>query len=221
MPDTNAASYEFLDLSRDGAVATLRLNRPDTLNAWNLQMREEMRDAVRALVEDDDLRAVIVTGTGRAFSAGEDVRGMGDLSAVGPRGFRRRVRMIHNVFDEIEQMELPVIAAINGVAAGGGCELALSCDFRFAADNARLGLPENNVGLIPGSGGISASRQARRPLQGQAARHDRRDRASGKGARARSRRRGLAGGRPDAAPRANSRGFSPARRRSPSAPPSS
>ena len=156
MPDdAKAGAYEFIELTRDGAVATLRLNRPDTLNAWNLQMREEMRDAVRALVEDDELRAVIITGTGRAFSAGEDVRGMGDLSAVGPRGFRRRVRMIHNVFDEIEQMELPVIAAVNGVAAGGGCELALSCDFRFAADSARLGLPENNVGLIPGSGGIS------------------------------------------------------------------
>jgi enoyl-CoA hydratase len=63
--------------------------------------------------------------------------------------------MIHNVFDEIEQMEVPVIAAINGVAAGGGLELALSCDFRFASDTARMGLPENNVGLIPGSGGIS------------------------------------------------------------------
>lgn len=148
-------SYEFIDLSVDNNIATLRLNRPETLNAWNLQMREELRDAVREMVENDDLRAAIVTGTGRAFSAGEDVRGMGDLSAVGPKGFRRRVRMIHNVFDEIEQMEIPVIAAINGVAAGGGLELCLSCDFRFAADTAKMGLPENNVGLIPGSGGIS------------------------------------------------------------------
>jgi enoyl-CoA hydratase len=118
-------------------------------------MRNEMRTAVQSLVEDDGLRVAIITGSGRAFSAGEDVRGMGDLTEVGPRSFRRRVRAIHNVFDDIEQMELPVIAAINGVAAGGGLELALSCDFRFAADNARFGLPENNVGLIPGSGGIS------------------------------------------------------------------
>ena len=148
-------TYEFIDLTKSDGIATLRLNRPDALNAWNLQMREELRDAVQELVEDDDLRVAIVTGTGRAFSAGEDVRGMGDLTDVGPKGFRRRVRMIHNVFDEIEQMEIPVIAAINGVAAGGGLELCLSCDFRFAAASARMGLPEGNVGLIPGSGGIS------------------------------------------------------------------
>ncbi len=148
-------SYEFLSFDREGPITILRLNRPDNLNSWNLQMREELRDAVRDMVEDDDLRVLIITGTGRAFSAGEDVRGMGDLSSVGPKGFRRRVRMIHNVFDELEQMEVPIICAINGVAAGGGLELALSCDFRFASDTARLGLPEGNVGLIPGSGGIS------------------------------------------------------------------
>lgn len=148
--------FEFIAIERpEAGIAVLRLDRPDNLNAWNLQMREELRDAVREMVEDDALRVLIFTGAGRAFSAGEDVRGMGDLSDVGPKGFRRRVRMIHNVFDEIEQMEVPVIAAINGVAAGGGLELALSCDFRFAADTAKMGLPENNVGLIPGSGGIS------------------------------------------------------------------
>ncbi|MBL4756945.1 MAG: enoyl-CoA hydratase/isomerase family protein [Rhizobiales bacterium] len=148
-------SYEFIKFDREGPITILRLDRPDNLNSWNLKMREELRDAVRDCVEDDELRVLVITGTGRAFSAGEDVRGMGDLSAVSPKGFRRRVRMIHNVFDELEQIEVPVIAAINGVAAGGGLELALSCDFRFAADNARLGLPEGNVGLIPGSGGIS------------------------------------------------------------------
>jgi len=148
-------SYEFIKFDREGPITILRLDRPDNLNSWNLKMREELRDAVRDCVENDELRVLVITGTGRAFSAGEDVRGMGDLSAVSPKGFRRRVRMIHNVFDELEQIEVPVIAAINGVAAGGGLELALSCDFRFAADNARLGLPEGNVGLIPGSGGIS------------------------------------------------------------------
>jgi len=146
---------EFITFDRRDHIAILRLNRPDNLNSWNLQMRQELRDAVQSCVEDDALRVLIITGTGRAFSAGEDVRGMGDLSSVGPKGFRRRVRMIHNVFDEIEQMEIPVIAAINGVAAGGGIELALSCDFRFAAETAKVGLPEGNVGLIPGSGGIS------------------------------------------------------------------
>ena len=148
-------SYEFIVLERQDDIAILRLNRPDNLNAWNRQMRQELRDAVREAVEDDKLRVLIITGTGRGFSAGEDVRGMGDLSAVGPKGFRAHVRTIHNVFDELEQMEIPVIAAINGVAAGGGLELALSCDFRIAADSAKMGLPEGNVGLIPGSGGIS------------------------------------------------------------------
>lgn len=148
-------SREFLDLTRDGYVALLRLNRPDNLNAWNQQMRDELRDAVASLVADDTLRVAVVTGTGRAFSAGEDVRGMKGLIDLGTRGFRRVVRDIHNVFDELEAIEVPVIAAINGVAAGGGLELALSCDFRFAADTAKFGFPENNVGLIPGSGGCS------------------------------------------------------------------
>ena len=148
-------AYEFIDLSQDGGIAVLRLNRPDNLNSWNQQMRCELRDAVASLVADDALRVAIITGTGRAFSAGEDVRGMKSLAEIGTRGFRRVVRDIHNVFDEIESIEIPVIAAINGVAAGGGLELALSCDFRFAASTAKMGLPENNVGLIPGSGGCS------------------------------------------------------------------
>lgn len=148
-------TYEFIDLQVQDRVAVLRLNRPDTFNSWNQQMRSELRHAVGVLVADDHLRVVIITGTGRAFSAGEDVRGMKSLAEIGTRGFRRVVRDIHNVFDEIEAMEVPVIAAINGVAAGGGLELALSCDFRFAASTAKLGLPENNVGLIPGSGGCS------------------------------------------------------------------
>jgi len=148
-------AHEFLNLERDGGIATLTLNRPTALNAWNRQMRDELRDAVRGLVEDDDLRVLVITGTGRAFSAGEDVRGMQGLADIGTRGFRRVARAIHNVFDEIEAIEVPVIAAINGVAAGGGLELALSCDFRLAASGAKLGFPENNVGLIPGSGGCS------------------------------------------------------------------
>jgi len=148
-------SYEFLTFESDGGVGVLTLNRPDTYNSWNQKMRDELRDAVRDIVDDDSLRVLVITGSGRAFSAGEDVRGMQGLADIGTKGFRRVARNIHNVFDEIEAMELPVIAAINGVAAGGGLELALSCDFRLAADSAKLGFPENNVGLIPGSGGCS------------------------------------------------------------------
>lgn len=148
-------AYDFIELTRDGAVALLRLNRPENLNSWNQQMRDELKAAVADVVGDDALRVLVITGTGRAFSAGEDVRGMKGLSDLGTRGFRRVVRDIHNTFDEIEAIEVPVIAAINGTAAGGGMELALSCDFRFAAVTAKMGFPENNVGLIPGSGGCS------------------------------------------------------------------
>jgi enoyl-CoA hydratase len=148
-------TFEFLRIESQEAVATLTLNRPAALNSWNQKMRDELREAVRGLAADDSLRVLLITGEGRAFSAGEDVRGMQGLTELGTRGFRRVARDIHNVFDEIEAMEVPVIAAINGVAAGGGLELALSCDFRFAADTAKLGFPENNVGLIPGSGGCS------------------------------------------------------------------
>ena len=146
---------KYIELDSQEGIATIILDRPDKLNAWNTLMREQLREAVSNIVDDDDVRVLIITGSGRAFSAGEDVQGMGDLSNVGPKGFRRRVRMIHNVFDDLEQIEIPVIAAINGVAAGGGLELALSCDFRIASENAKFGLPEGNVGLIPGSGGIS------------------------------------------------------------------
>lgn len=148
-------TYEFIALSIEDSVGVMRLNRPENLNSWNQQMRDEMRTAVAQLVADDGMRVLVVTGTGRAFSAGEDVRGMKGLVDIGTRGFRRVARDIHNVFDELESIEVPVIAAINGVAAGGGMELALSCDFRFASDTAKMGFPENNVGLIPGSGGCS------------------------------------------------------------------
>lgn len=149
------SAYEFIRIERHDTVAVMTLDRPDGLNSWNAKMRAEMRSAVDELAADDELRVLVITGTGRAFSAGEDVRGMEDLAAISTRGFRRVVRTFHNIFDEIEAMEIPVIAAINGVAAGGGLELALSCDFRIAADAAKMGFPENKVGLIPGSGGCS------------------------------------------------------------------
>jgi len=149
------ATYEFIQIERQGAVAVMTLNRPESLNSWNAKMRGEMKSAVNELVEDDELRVLVITGTGRGFSAGEDVRGMEDLAAISTRSFRRLVRTFHDIFDQLEKMEVPVIAAINGVAAGGGLELALSCDFRIASDAARMGFPENKVGLIPGSGGCS------------------------------------------------------------------
>lgn len=147
--------YEFIKFEVVNRVGVMTLNRPDNLNSWNQQMRDELKAVVQKVACDDDLGVLVITGTGRAFSAGEDVRGMKGLADISTRGFRRVVRDIHNVFDELEAIEIPVIAAINGVAAGGGLEMALSCDFRFASETAKLGFPENNVGLIPGSGGCS------------------------------------------------------------------
>jgi enoyl-CoA hydratase len=149
-------SYQYL-LEEDGpdGVRVLTLNRPDKLNAWNTQMRRELRDAVDSAAADPKLRVLILTGAGRAFSAGEDVGGMQELAEIGTRGFRAAARTIHDVFDTIEAMEIPVIAAIDGVAAGGGFELALSCDFRVMTERSRFVMPEAKVGLIPGSGGCS------------------------------------------------------------------
>lgn len=149
-------SYDYLLVEEHtGGVAVLTLNRPDRLNSWNAEMRAELRDALEAVAADPKLRALIITGAGRAFSAGEDVSGMDALAEIGTRAFRAVARSIHDVFDTVEAMEVPVIAAIDGVAAGGGFELALSCDFRVLGDGATLVMPEGRVGLIPGSGGCS------------------------------------------------------------------
>jgi enoyl-CoA hydratase len=148
-------SYNYLLLDQREGILTVTLNRPDRLNAWNRQMIGELERLAEELASSSAVRVLIITGAGRAFSAGEDVAGM-DALAEGPTvAFRALARSVHRFFDTLEELELPVIAAINGVAAGGGLELALSCDLRIAAEGARIGLPENNVGLIPGSGGIS------------------------------------------------------------------
>lgn len=147
-------THLLVDDDPDG-LRVITLNRPDKLNAWDSLMRSELRTAVEDAAGDPAVRALVLTGAGRAFSAGEDVGGMGSLADVGTRRFRAIARQIHDVFDMIESLEAPVIAAVNGVAAGGGFELALSCDFRVLAETARFVMPEVKVGLIPGSGGCS------------------------------------------------------------------
>jgi enoyl-CoA hydratase len=144
-------SYENLLLTREGAVATVTVNRPEKLNALNAQTIDELRRAMLELRHDADVRAVIVTGAGgKAFVAGADI---GELAAATPAGGRDLASRGQHVFDLIEQLGKPTIAAINGVALGGGCELAMACTFRIAADTARLGQPEINLGIIPGYAG--------------------------------------------------------------------
>lgn len=149
-------SFEHLLVDdHDGGIRVVTLNRPEKFNSWNAAMRREMRDVIESAAIDPAVRSLIFTGAGKAFSSGEDVSEMADLTEIGTRGFRAVARSLHSLFDLIESVEIPVIAAVNGVAAGGGFELALSCDFRVMAEDARFVMPETKVGLIPGSGGCS------------------------------------------------------------------
>lgn len=143
--------FENLLVARDAHVATLTISRPAVLNALNAATLDELRRAVLECRHDEDVRAVIITGAGeKAFVAGADINELAVTSAV--EGKELALRGQH-VFDLIERLGKPVIAAINGFALGGGCELALACTLRMAADTARLGQPEINLGISPGYGG--------------------------------------------------------------------
>jgi enoyl-CoA hydratase len=133
-------------------VAVLTLNRPDVLNSLDRATLEALRDAVAALAEDDSVRAVVVTGAGRAFAAGADIEQMSAMTPLEGEAFGR---LGHATFASLEALPVPTIAAVNGFALGGGCELALACDFIYASSKARFGQPEVNLGLIPGFGGTS------------------------------------------------------------------
>jgi enoyl-CoA hydratase len=144
-------NLQYVLVERDAGVATLTINRPNVLNALNLETIDELRRAVLAFKHDDGVRAVIVTGSGdKSFVAGADIN---ELSRQTPTGGREHALRGQHVFDLVENMGKPVIAAINGYALGGGCELAMACTIRIAADTAKLGQPEINLGIIPGYGG--------------------------------------------------------------------
>ena len=144
-------AFDNLLIDRDGAVATVTINRPKVLNALNNQTLDELRRAMLQLGHDEAVRAVILTGSGdRAFVAGADIN---ELAVVTPVSGREQARSGQHVFDLIENLGKPVIAAINGYALGGGCELAMACTLRIAADTAKLGQPEVNLGLLPGYAG--------------------------------------------------------------------
>jgi enoyl-CoA hydratase len=135
---------------RDG-IAVLTINRPDKLNALNDQVVAELHQAALALKADDAVRGVILTGSGpKAFVAGADI---GDLAKQGVLDGRQRALNGQQMLYAIERMGKPVLAAVNGFALGGGCELAMACHIRIAAENARFGQPEVNLGITPGYGG--------------------------------------------------------------------
>ena len=149
-------TFENLLLDRDGAVAVITINRPKVLNALNSQTIDELRRVALDLKFDAGVRAVIVTGAGeKSFVAGADIN---ELAIQSPAQGKEHALHGQHVFDLIENLGKPVIAAINGFALGGGCELALACTMRIAAETARLGQPEINLGIVPGTAARSGSR---------------------------------------------------------------
>ena len=141
--------YRTLSVTVEEAVATIRLNRPEALNALNSALLGEFAQAIGALDADRAVRAVIVTGSEKAFAAGADVREMAGKSFA--EAFDEE--MFGAAFTALEACRKPVIAAVAGFCLGGGCELAMACDFILAADSAKFGQPEINLGIIPGLGG--------------------------------------------------------------------
>jgi enoyl-CoA hydratase len=144
-------AFDNLLLERDGAVAIVTVNRPKVLNALNAQTLDELRRVMLDLKQDERARAVILTGGGeKSFIAGADIN---ELAVQTPVSGREHALAGQHVLDVIENLGKPVIAAINGYALGGGCELAMACTLRLAADTAKIGQPEINLGIIPGYAG--------------------------------------------------------------------
>ena len=150
--DVTADSAELVRFERRGAVALLTLNRPAALNALSSAVLRALEARVDEVERSREVRAVVVTGAGRAFAAGADIAEMRGFSTREAEAFSR---LAHEVFAKLEALPVPVIAAVNGFAFGGGCELALACDWVYASADARFGQPEVKLGLLPGFGGSS------------------------------------------------------------------
>jgi enoyl-CoA hydratase len=141
----------MIDVQRDGGTAIVTVDRPEAMNALDLEHAESLREALAELAADDSARVVVLTGAGeKAFIAGADIKYMQSLDVLGAR---RWGELGHACGNLLETMPKPTIAAVNGFALGGGCELALACDLRLASSNARLGQPEIDLGVLPGWGG--------------------------------------------------------------------
>ncbi|AAO36893.1 short-chain-enoyl-CoA hydratase [Clostridium tetani] len=142
--------FKNLILEKDGKIAVLTINRPDALNALNSELLKELDYAIDCLAEDDEVLAVVLTGAGKAFVAGADIGEMKDLTVSEGRKFGV---LGNRVFRKLETLEKPVIAAVNGFALGGGCEISMACDIRIASEKAKFGQPEVGLGITPGFGG--------------------------------------------------------------------
>lgn len=144
-------AYENLSLDVRQGTAWIRIDRPKVLNALNRRTMEELESAVESSLADDAVGVIVITGAGeKAFVAGADIKEMAGLEPAAAQEF---ARFLQRVLDRIERSPKPVIAAVNGFALGGGCELAMACHVRIACESARFGQPEVNLGLIPGAAG--------------------------------------------------------------------
>ena len=142
-------NYETVLVERQGRVALLRLNRPEALNALNAKLLDELASCIEALDQDDDVGCLVLTGSAKAFAAGADIKEMAPLSYA--QAFK--ADLFSAPADKIARSRKPIIAAVAGYALGGGCELAMICDFIIAADTAKFGQPEITLGIMPGMGG--------------------------------------------------------------------
>lgn len=142
-------AYECILIETEGDVGIITLNRPEALNAFSDQLMDELTDALKKFEASDDIGCIVLTGSEKAFAAGADIREMADKSYMD----MFREQYVTRNWEEATRVRKPLIAAVAGYALGGGCELALMCDFIIAADNARFGQPEITIGAMPGAGG--------------------------------------------------------------------
>ena len=145
------STMKYIQLEPQGDIAILRINRPEALNAMNLDVISELSKMIDIIAADESIKAVVITGAGeRSFCAGADISYMVNID---PMQAEKYATSAQDVINKIDRLEKPVIAAVNGFALGGGCELAMACDIRIASSNAKIGQPEVTIGIPPGWGG--------------------------------------------------------------------
>lgn len=151
MPANENAMFNQILTSKHGKAGLITINRAEKLNALNKEVLEELEKAVQLFLNDKEIAGIVITGAGnKAFAAGADIAAFSDKSVEEGMDLAKKGQ---DIFFSIEQADKPIIAAVNGFALGGGCELAMACHFRYAAEQAKFGQPEVNLGLIPGYGG--------------------------------------------------------------------
>lgn len=145
------STMKYIQLEPQGDIAILRINRPEALNAMNLDVLSELSKMIDIIAADESIKTVVITGAGeRSFCAGADISYMVNIN---PMQAEKYATSAQDVINKIDRLEKPVIAAVNGFALGGGCELAMACDIRIASSNAKIGQPEVTIGIPPGWGG--------------------------------------------------------------------